>query len=257
MASNSNKNSIASQKGDRSSDKEKFAVYCDTIVKYFGEGESRVKALRGADLNVRAGELLLLAGPSGCGKTTLISIISGILNLDEGRCLVFDQDISQMSEEALMQFRAKTVGFVFQQFNLIPTLTVAENVAIPLMINGMERKRATIEAGEILEKVGLFDKRNTRPLQLSGGQQQRVAIARAIIHSPKLVVCDEPTSALDSVNGQNVMNLLKSLVSGTDKAMIVVTHDSRVFKFADRIAEMEDGHILGIGPYIREKYENH
>lgn len=239
------------------SDTHRIAVGCQDVGKYFGVGDSRIKALRGATLDVRTGELLILSGPSGCGKTTLISIISGILNLDEGRCLVFDHDVSTMNDADLMAFRATTVGFVFQQFNLIPTLNVAENVAIPLMINGMERKLATQKAGDILERVGLGDKKNVRPLQLSGGQQQRVAIARAIIHNPKLVVCDEPTSALDSVNGNNVMALLKSLVTGTDNAMIVVTHDSRVFKFADRIASMEDGHILGIGPYERGKYEGH
>ncbi len=229
-----------------------LAVKCEGITKTFSTGDSEVMALRGTDLDVRKGELLLLAGPSGCGKTTLISIISGILKNDKGFCAVFGQDVTHMKEEELALFRAKQIGFVFQQFNLIPTLTAAENVSIPLIINGMDRKHATIEAGNVLEHVGLADKKSSYPLQLSGGQQQRVAIARAIVHRPKLVVCDEPTSALDGTNGHRVMTLLKSLVGGTDNAMIVVTHDSRVFEFGDRIAEMEDGVILRVGPYRKD-----
>ena len=229
-----------------------LAVQCTGVVKHFLTGESQVIALRGADLEVKKGELLLLAGPSGCGKTTLISIISGILKNDEGECIVFGQSVTHMTETALTAFRGKSVGFVFQQFNLIPTLTAAENVAIPLIINGMDRKLATLKAGEVLERVGLEDKKNTLPLQLSGGQQQRVAIARSIVHNPKLVVCDEPTSALDGENGRKVMTLLKSLVGGTENAMIVVTHDNRVFEFGDRIAEMEDGRILRVSPYRKD-----
>lgn len=228
-----------------------FAVQCKSLVKRFLTGETEVMALRGADLEVKKGELLLLAGPSGCGKTTLLSVVSGILHNDEGECIVFGQNVTRMEEKELSLFRAKQIGFVFQQFNLIPSLTAAENVAIPLMINGLDRQIAIQKAGDILDRMGLEDKKNVLPVQLSGGQQQRVAIARSIVHNPKLVVCDEPTSALDSTNGKKIMELLKSLVQGTDNAMIVVTHDIRIFEFGDRIADMEDGRILRIAPYKR------
>ena len=189
---------------------------------------------------------MIIAGPSGSGKTTLISVIAGILDYEGGDCIVYGEHLNQMTEVEKLAFRAKNIGFVFQQFNLIPTLTVAENVAIPLIINGMERHEATEKATAILAKVGLENRANSSPRELSGGQQQRVAIARAIVHDPKMIVCDEPTSALDSVNGHNIMTILKDLSRNSDRALIVVTHDSRVFDFADRIAEMEDGKIIKI-----------
>lgn len=223
-----------------------LAVRCSGITKHYGVGEARVLALRGIDLDVRAGELLMLVGPSGCGKTTLISVIAGILDQDEGSCMLFGRDIKQFSPDERVGYRGKNIGFVFQSFNLIPTLTAAENVAIPLLINGMKMDAALGEARQRLREVGLEGREESLPTQLSGGQQQRVAVARALVHKPKLVVCDEPTSALDGETGRKVMEVLKQLAVGSDRALVIVTHDSRIHDFADRIAHMEDGRIVSV-----------
>lgn len=201
-------------------------------------------ALRGVDLNVRIGELLMLVGPSGCGKTTLISVIAGILDHDGGECLVFGKNIRAMGQTEKTRYRGINIGFVFQAFNLIPTLSVIENVAIPLFILGRSRAEALSRAKETLSLVGLKDKLYVLPSQLSGGQQQRVAIARALVHSPKLIVCDEPTSALDAETGRLVMEVLRQTALSKDRALIIVTHDNRIFNFADRIARMDDGRIV-------------
>ena len=220
------------------------AVRCRSLTKNYGVGTSQVKALRGIDLDVYSGALLMLVGPSGCGKTTLISVIAGILDRSEGECSVFGQDLSQLGGYARTRFRGVQIGFVFQAYNLIPALTAAQNVAVPLMINGMSLGPATKKAEELLARVG-FDSRlmRARPNQLSGGQQQRVAISRALVHEPKLIVCDEPTAALDHETGHKVMELLREMAMGHERALVVVTHDSRIFSFGDRIAHMDDGRI--------------
>ncbi len=218
-------------------------VSCRGVVKTYGSGNSAVRALRGVDIDVAAGELLMLVGPSGCGKTTLISVVAGVLDRDEGECTVLGQDYARMSSGARAEFRGRNIGFVFQQFNLIPTLSIAENVAVPLLIGGAPRKQALAAAAELLSQVGLGDRTRSFPQKLSGGQQQRVAIARALVHKPRIIVCDEPTSALDHVTGQRVMELLRSVAAGNDLSLLVVTHDQRIFEFADRIAEMDDGRI--------------
>lgn len=224
------------------------AVRCRGVTKAFGQGNARVHALRGIDLDVRTGELLMLVGPSGCGKTTLISVIAGVLHRDAGECQVFGRDYRQMRDAETTQFRGRHIGFVFQAFNLIPTLTAAENVAAPLVINGARRKTAVDEARELLRRVGFDDRMaESLPVDLSGGQQQRVAIARAVIHKPQLIVCDEPTSALDGETGRSVMQVMRDLALAEDRALVVVTHDSRIFDLADRIAHMEDGRIRDIG----------
>jgi putative ABC transport system ATP-binding protein len=223
-------------------DSHNIAVRCIGVTKTYGTGSAKVMALRGIELDVHAGELLMLVGPSGCGKTTLISVIAGILDQDDGTCLVFDHDWKQMSPYDKTRYRGHHIGFVFQAFNLLPTLTAAENVAVPLLINGGGRREALRRAQEVLARVGLGERTDAAPAQLSGGQQQRVAIARALVHDPRLIVCDEPTSALDHETGRQVMELLRN-AAGNDRALIVVTHDARIFEFAGRIAKMDDGRI--------------
>ena len=221
-----------------------LAVCCQNISKTYGAGVAKVAALRGVDLDVRRGELLMLVGPSGCGKTSLISIIATILDHDSGTCEVLGQDLQDLGPIERARFRSASVGFVFQIFNLLPALTTVENISVPLLIQGLGRKQAEARAGELLDMVGLADRRLARPADLSGGQQQRVAIARALACNPKLVICDEPTSSLDHETGHRVMNILRSQAMGPDRAVIVVTHDPRILGFADRIARMDDGRIV-------------
>ena len=220
-----------------------YAVVCREVEKWFGEGESRVHALRGVDLAIRMGELGMLVGPSGCGKTTLLSIIAGLLDNSGGELEVLGETPAQLSPQERILFRRRNLGFVFQQYNLLPALNAAENVAVPLLAAGMKRKDAVDEATVLLAQLGMEDRTSSLPSQLSGGQQQRVALARALVHKPRLVVSDEPTSALDAKTGYTVMELLSEVAVRPDRAVVVVTHDSRVFDFADTIAHMDDGKI--------------
>lgn len=228
---------------EKDTTKNTTAVLCKGVTKTYGSGSTQVHALSGVDLEVCMGEHMMLVGPSGSGKTTLISIISGVLDHDGGECWIFSHDFTRMDRYEKTRYRKQNVGFVFQMFNLIPTLSAAENVAVPLLINGTRRGEAIDRARDVLDRVGLGDRTQSLPDQLSGGQQQRVAIARAIIHNPKLIVCDEPTSALDHETGHKVMELLHETAMGVDRALIVVTHDARIFSFANRIAKMDDGRI--------------
>jgi putative ABC transport system ATP-binding protein len=222
------------------------AVICQGVTKDFGEGESRVQALRGVNLEVHPGEMTLLVGPSGCGKTTLISIIAGLLDPTAGEVTVLGQSLRKLRGRQLVQFRGRYIGFVFQQYNLLPSLTAAENAAVPLIIAGQKRSAAVARASAVLETMNMADKIHSLPSQLSGGQQQRVAIARALVHEPKLLVCDEPTAALDAHSGQMVMQLLRRVAVQPGRAVIVVTHDNRVFGFGDRIVYMNDGVIAKV-----------
>lgn len=223
-----------------------IAIRCHGVTKTFGAGDAEVLALRGVNLEVRRGELLMLVGPSGCGKTTLISIITAILDQDRGECRVLGQDLARMTATERAHFRAQSIGFVFQAFNLLPALSALENVSVPLLINGMPRKAAEVRARVALESVRLGERLHAAPAQLSGGQQQRVAIARALVHQPALIICDEPTSNLDQQSGHDMMSILRDVARTPDRTLIVVTHDSRIFEFADRIARMEDGRIVTI-----------
>ena len=223
-----------------------MGIICRGVTKDFGDGGARLRVLHEIDLEIGASELTLLVGPSGCGKTTLISIIAGLLTPTAGDVELFGVRQSELRGRRLVDFRAANVGFVFQQYNLLPALTAAENVAVPLLIQGWSRAKAVEQAGQALADVGLADKRNSRPSQLSGGQQQRVAIARALVHSPRLLVCDEPTAALDAHAGRTVMELLKQVAVQAGRSVIVVTHDSRVLDYGDRIVEMADGRIVRV-----------
>jgi putative ABC transport system ATP-binding protein len=223
-----------------------IAVRTVDLGKTFGKGEGTVHALKGVNFEALCGELLMIVGPSGCGKTTLLSVICGTLGHDTGSVTVFGQDLAQLSSGKLTAFRGKNVGFVFQQFNLIPTWNAVENVSVPLLLNGSSTADAQSASAELLRDVGIGDKQQALPTELSGGQQQRVAIARALVHKPRLLICDEPTAALDAASGRKVLELIKTRVCSPERCVIVVTHDSRIFPFADRIAEMEDGQMKAV-----------
>ncbi len=229
-----------------------IAVQVRGLVKSFGSGETAVTVLKGIDLDVYFGELLLLVGESGGGKTTLLSAIAGILDIDAGDLDVLGSSLTNMSPGTRTRFRGRTMGFIYQQFNLLPALTAAENVAVPLLIQGTRKKEALSRGRLMLERVGLGDRTEFLPRNLSGGQQQRVAIARALVNEPQLLVCDEPTAALDGPNGQKIMELIRDVGRAPDRCVIVVTHDSRIFQFGDRMAELTDGRIVGIHPIQRE-----
>jgi len=228
------------------------AVRARGIVKSFGTGDTKVMVLRGIDLDVYLGEMLLLVGESGGGKTTLLSAIAGILDIDEGDIDVLGIPLSRLPAGKRTTFRGQTMGFVYQQFNLLPALTAAENVAVPLLIQNISRHEAVRRARAMLDRVGLGDRSEFLPKNLSGGQQQRVAIARALVNEPRLLICDEPTAALDGPNGQKIMALLREVGRSPDRCVVVVTHDSRIFHFGDRMAKLTDGRIVGIEPITPE-----
>jgi putative ABC transport system ATP-binding protein len=207
------------------------AIRCRNLVKEYGSGNSLVRALRGVDLDVYPGELTLMVGPSGCGKTTLLSVVAGILEPTSGDVEVLGTNIARMAQWRKVRFRRENIGFVFQQYNLLPALTAAENVTIPLILAGWSKRKALDAAIRVLEQMDMGARVNALPTKLSGGQQQRVAIARALVHHPKLLVCDEPTSALDAKTGHTIMEILRSVAVEGDRAVIIVTHDSRVLDF--------------------------
>jgi len=223
-----------------------LAVSCHGVEKQFGDGETKVQALRGVEFSARMGELSFLVGPSGCGKTTLISVIAGLLDRSGGTLSVLGVDIDSLTPAKRILFRRKNVGFLFQQYNLLPAFTAAENVAVPLLIAGTQRPEALERARSLLSRLGLAKRTEALPSQLSGGQQQRVALARALVHEPRLVICDEPTAALDHASGEAVMDLLAGNAVQPDRAVIVVSHDNRVFHYAQSIAEMDDGRIASV-----------
>ncbi len=216
------------------------------VHKNYGEAGTLVRALDGVNLEVRRGELLLLVGPSGCGKTTLLSVLCGIMDATSGEVEIFGKRVDQMTQEEKTAFRRENIGFIFQQYNLLPSLTAAENVAVPLLIHEVPWEQALTRARETLAQVGMADRTEFLPAKLSGGQQQRVAIARAMATHPRLIVCDEPTAALDGATGHRVLEVFRENVLTPERAIVVVTHDSRIFDFGDRIADMRDGQILGV-----------
>jgi putative ABC transport system ATP-binding protein len=224
------------------------AIRVRNVTKTFGEGTAAVPALRGVSMDIDPGQLVMLVGPSGCGKTTLVSVISGVLDADGGEVEVFGTRWLDLRSDERTARRGRLVGFVFQQFNLIPTLTVEENVSVPLILRGVRHTDAGRRSRDVLESVGLSGRATARPSQLSGGMQQRVAIARALVSDPALLVCDEPTANLDARTGQSAMDLIHAASRGRDaegrpRCVIVVTHDARIFHYADRIEEMEDGRL--------------
>ncbi len=219
------------------------AISLRGVTKEFGTGDTKTVALADITLDLPYGELVLLVGPSGCGKTTLISVVAGLLDPTRGEVDVLGQCLTDMRGGRKVRFRGENIGFVFQQYNLLPALTAAENACVPLLIAGWRRSKAVARAGELLASVGLGSRLNAYPNQLSGGQQQRVAIARALVHQPRLLVCDEPTAALDAASGRTAMELIRNVAVQPDRAVVVVTHDSRVYDFGDRIVSMADGRV--------------
>jgi putative ABC transport system ATP-binding protein len=222
------------------------AIVCRELVKYLGRRKFRSEVLHGLDLEVYAGQMTLLVGPSGCGKTTLISTIAGILKPDKGSIELFGTAMAGLSRGRITRFRGSNVGLVLQQLHLFPALTAAENVAVPLLVLRHDARRAEARATSLLQELGLAAHADKYPRELSVGEQQRVAIARAIAHDPRLIICDEPTAALDAASGRLVMQLLRDVTLKSERAVLVVTHDHRIFDFADRIIHMDDGRITRI-----------
>jgi len=220
------------------------AISVRDVTKVYIEGPNRVPVLHGVDFDVEQGEVVLLMGPSGSGKTTLLSIMGCILRATSGSVQIAGREVADLSERELPRVRLQHIGFIFQGFNLFPTLTVGENVELALDLKRIRGSKAKEEARRLLEQVGLANKYDAFPSDLSGGQKQRVAIARALSGSPGVILADEPTAALDSHSGRNVMEMMRELAHKHGRGVVVVTHDSRVLEFGDRIVHMEDGRIV-------------
>jgi len=214
------------------------------VVKRY-EGKRTVHALRGVSFGIQRGEMVATMGPSGCGKSTLLNIIGGLDRPSEGSVLIDGTELSSLDDNALTRIRREKIGFIFQFFNLLPTLTAIENVALPLHLAGRGRKKSTARARELLAIVGLEDRLDHLPDELSGGEQQRVAMARALALDPPLILADEPTGNLDSESGRQVLALFKKLQSQFKTTVLMVTHDSTAAGFCDRIIRMQDGTVIG------------
>lgn len=224
----------------------RLAVRAQELVKWFGEGEAKTYAVRGVSLEAYFGEMVFIEGPSGSGKTTLLSMISGILRPNSGTVIVEDKEIWSLASDQIAEFRLNTVGFVFQDYHLFPKLTTVENVAIPLILKKLDWSESIKTALQYLDIVGIKDRAYLTPVKLSGGEQQRVAIARAIASRPDVMIFDEPTASLDGETGRMIVDFVKKNVLNENRCIIIVTHDSRIFEYADRIMKMADGKIIGV-----------
>ncbi len=213
------------------------------IHKTYDTGKIQVHALRGIDLDIKEGEMVAVMGPSGCGKTTLLNCLSGIDNIDEGEIFVKGNHIPKMSDRDRTKFRAEEMGFVFQAFNLLPVLSVVENIELPLLVSGVKQSKARKQAEDTLELVNLSDQKSKRPAELSGGQQQRVAVARALVNNPAIVWGDEPTGNLDSETSFEIMDVLRDLNKKKGQTFVLVTHALEIGELTDRIIRMRDGLI--------------
>ena len=223
-----------------------IAIEAVGLNKWFGEGEARTHAVKDVNFTANFGEILYVVGPSGSGKTTMLSMISGILRPNGGTVKIEGAEIWGLSNDALAEFRLHKIGFVFQDYHLFPRLTTAENVAIPLILQRREWDAALKEAAVDLEIVGLKDKAQLPPVKLSGGEQQRVAIARAIVSRPDILILDEPTASLDGDTGRNIVRFVREHILTDKRCIVIVTHDSRIYEYADRIVKMEDGKMMGV-----------
>ena len=215
--------------------------------KIYASGDSTVQAVRGVDVEIKEGEMIAIMGPSGCGKTTLLNVLSGIDEPNSGEVMIDGNPMYSVSDDKRTQMRAQNLGFIFQDFNLLPVLSAVENVELPLLLLGKSASESRKSALEALDSVGLADRSEHRPTELSGGQQQRVAIARAIVHHPKVILCDEPTGNLDSATSSTVMTLLKEINNKLGTTFLLVTHDKDVASQCSRILQMDDGLMVDTG----------
>jgi putative ABC transport system ATP-binding protein len=215
-------------------------------VKSFGEGAARTYAVRGISFEANLGEMLYIVGPSGSGKTTLLSMISGILRPNSGAVVAKGKDVWSLDANSIAEFRLNTIGFVFYDYHLFPKLTTVENVAIPLILKKEEWQKSLDIAMSFLEIVGLTERALLPPVKLSGGEQQRVAIARAIVSRPDFLIFDEPTASLDGNTGRRIIDFVKKDILDEKKCILIVTHDRRIFEYADRMIKMEDGRIVTV-----------
>jgi putative ABC transport system ATP-binding protein len=222
------------------------AIKASGLVKWFGEGDAKTTALKEVSLEAYLGEMLYIVGPSGSGKTTLLSVLSGILRPNAGSVLVEGADIWGLSADRLAEFRLNKIGFVFQDYHLFPRLTTAENVAIPLIQRRKRWDEAVSEAVKYLDIVGLKRRAELLPVKLSGGEQQRVVIARAIVSQPDILIMDEPTASLDGDTGRDIVGFVRRSILNEKRCVVFVTHDDRIYEFADRTLEMEDGRLSGM-----------
>jgi putative ABC transport system ATP-binding protein len=220
------------------------AVVVKGVIKTFYQGGETLHVLKDIHFHANEGEVVMIVGPSGSGKTTLLSAIAGTLSVDSGLIRLFDFELTGKSPQEITSFRREKMGFIFQQFHLIPTISCGENVAIPLLLKGVSYAEALQRAHLSLAELGLQDKVDVSPKMLSGGQQQRVAIARALIHEPSIIICDEPTASLDADSGHKILEIIARHVKKPGRVVIIVTHDSRIFHYADRLERMNDGQII-------------
>ena len=218
-------------------------IKAQQVKKIYRNGQLRVEALKNINLAVEAGEMIAIMGPSGCGKTTLLNCLSGLDTIDEGNIFIRGDNLRDLSDNERTAFRARHMGFIFQDFNLLPVLSAVENVELPMLVAKVPSKQARKRALEMLERVGLADRARHRPAELSGGQRQRVTIARALTNDPAIVWADEPTGNLDSETAQDILDLLYQLNREHGQTLVVVTHDVAVGKLANRIITMRDGYI--------------
>lgn len=231
----------------------KVALRASKLSKWFGEGEAKTFAVRDISFEAYAGEILFIVGPSGSGKTTLLSMISGILEPNSGEVWVGESDLWKLTSNQLANFRLNKIGFVFQDFHLFPRLTTSENVAIPLILRRVNWAEAVDTARKYLDIVGLKNKADLPPMKLSGGEQQRVAIARAIAAQPDILIFDEPTASLDGDTGRKILEFIRTEILNPNRCIIIVTHDSRIFEYADAMMKMEDGKLIEIERLANEK----
>jgi putative ABC transport system ATP-binding protein len=222
------------------------AVQAKSLCKWFGEGALRNYAVRDVSFTAQFGEMLYIVGPSGSGKTTLLSMLSGVLRPNSGSVELEGRDIWRMSADELADFRLHKIGFVFQDYHLFPRLTTAENVAVPLILQQRDWRHAIDQAIAHLDVVGIRNRADLPPVKLSGGEQQRVAIARAMVSKPRFLILDEPTASLDGDTGRRVVEFVKTHILTPERCILIVTHDARIFEFADRILHMEDGRLLSV-----------